>query len=141
MPSELLTLQMRFAQLIARLPGKARELGLEVVFEECSRSNEQAEINAMGQANRERLCHIIEGDFPALAACIRDNGKANGIRNSGHMRKLAADVSLFRNGVYLSSTEDYRLLGEWWEKQDSLCRWGGRFSDGNHFSMEYGGVK
>ena len=139
--SELLKLQMLFAQLIARLPGKARELGFDVVFEECSRSNEQAEINAMGQAGRERLCDLIDGDFPALAACIRDNGKANGIRNSGHMRKLAMDCSLFKDGVYLGSTEDHRSLGEWWEKQDPLCRWGGRFSDGNHYSVEYQGVK
>jgi hypothetical protein len=139
--SELLRLQMLFAQLISRLPGKAKELGYDVVFEECARSNEQAELNAMGQQGRERVAALIEDAFPLLAAAIRDNGKANGIRNSGHMRKLALDVSLFKNGVYLGSTEDYHALGEWWLKQDPLCRWGGLFSDGNHFSIEYQGIK
>jgi hypothetical protein len=51
---------------------------------------------------------------------------------------------LFRNGHYLSSTESHKPLGEWWESQSSEginCCWGGRFSDGNHYSIEHNGVK
>jgi hypothetical protein len=139
--SELLKRQMLFAQLIAKLLVKAKELGYDAVLEEAARSNEQAELNAMGQEGRERLCQLIEDDFPLLAAAIRDNGKARGIRNSGHMRKLAIDLSLFKDGKYLIDTVAYTTLGEWWEKLDPLARWGGRFSDGNHFSVEYQGVK
>jgi hypothetical protein len=64
-----------------------------------------------------------------------------GFRNSNHTRSIAIDLNLFRDGRYLSKTEDHRELGEWWEAQDELCRWGGRFGDGNHYSLEYKGVK
>jgi hypothetical protein len=60
---------------------------------------------------------------------------------SGHKRRLAVDFNLFKDGVYLNKTEDHQKLGEWWEKQHSLCRWGGRFEDGNHYSLEWDGVK
>ena len=42
-------------------------------------------------------------------------------------------------GVFLQSTEDHRPLGEWWESQGGT--WGGRFNDGNHYSLEHNGVK
>lgn len=64
-----------------------------------------------------------------------------GFANSNHTRCLAIDLNLFRNKVYLTRTEDHRLLGEWWEKQHPLARWGGRFADGNHYSFEWEGVK
>lgn len=56
------------------------------------------------------------------------------MRNSLHHIGLAADVLLYRYGSYLTRTEDYTRFGEWWEKQDPHCKWGGRFGDGNHFS-------
>lgn len=65
-----------------------------------------------------------------------------GTRNSLHRDRLAADIHLFSpDGVYLTSTEAHRELGEWWERQHELCRWGGRFkrADGNHYSVTYGG--
>jgi hypothetical protein len=64
-----------------------------------------------------------------------------GFPKSLHTLKLAIDLNLFRDGRYLSSTESHRPLGEWWEKQHQLCRWGGRFGDGNHYSLEHGGRK
>ena len=62
-----------------------------------------------------------------------------GIANSLHTKKLAVDISLFRKGVYLTSTEDYRELGEYWESIGGT--WGGRFNDGGHFSLTHNGVK
>ena len=59
---------------------------------------------------------------------------------SAHKLKIAIDLNLFKNGVFLSATEDHKELGEWWEKQHELCRWGGRFNDGNHYSLEHNGV-
>lgn len=65
---------------------------------------------------------------------------------SAHKLKLAFDLNLFRDvdgdGVldYLETTERHRPLGEWWEKQHELCRWGGRFGDGNHYSLFHDGV-
>jgi hypothetical protein len=64
-----------------------------------------------------------------------------GIRNSLHTVRLAIDLNLFKDGKFLASTEDHRPLGEWWEQQHPLCRWGGRFGDGNHYSLEHEGRK
>jgi hypothetical protein len=60
---------------------------------------------------------------------------------SAHKQKMAIDLNLFKDGNFLGATEDHRPLGEWWEKQHELCRWGGRFKDGNHYSLERDGVK
>lgn len=60
---------------------------------------------------------------------------------SAHKQRLAVDLNLFKDGVFLSTTEAHRALGEWWEKQHPLARWGGRFNDGNHYSFEVNGVK
>jgi len=73
-----------------------------------------------------------------------------GSKNSLHRVRLAGDLNLFdRWGVYLTKTEDYRELGEYWEglsyttteNERVECTWGGRFNDGNHFSIEHNGVK
>ena len=61
--------------------------------------------------------------------------QGKGIKNSLHLKKLAIDLNLFKDGVYLSDTESHRKFGEWWEKLDPMNRWGGRFKDGNHYSM------
>jgi len=58
-----------------------------------------------------------------------------GSKNSFHGKKLAIDILLFKDGVYLTRTEDYHGLGIWWENRGGT--WGGRFkrADGNHFSL------
>lgn len=76
----------------------------------------------------------------------RSHGKmgtriAYGNAFSCHKLKLAIDLNLFKDGKYLSKTEDHRPLGEWWEKQHPMNCWGGRFEDGNHYSMTWEGVK
>lgn len=60
---------------------------------------------------------------------------------SNHKQRLAIDFNLFKDGVFLQTTEDHRELGEYWESLDPLCRWGGRFNDGNHYSIEHDGIK
>jgi hypothetical protein len=54
-------------------------------------------------------------------------------RGSFHYRRLAIDLNLFLNGAYLRSTEAHRPLGEYWESIGGT--WGGRFNDGNHYSL------
>lgn len=56
--------------------------------------------------------------------------------NSNHKNRLAIDLNLFKGSVFLQQSSDHKPLGEFWEKQHSLCRWGGRFEDGNHYSIE-----
>lgn len=62
-----------------------------------------------------------------------------GKEHSVHKLKLAVDINLFWNGTYLTSTEDHREFGEYWESLGGS--WGGRFGDGNHYSIEHNGVK
>ena len=59
-----------------------------------------------------------------------------GHAKSNHKNRLAIDLNLFKDGLFLPNTTDHTTLGEFWEKLDPLCRWGGRFNDGNHYSVE-----
>lgn len=103
-----------FTALLPDLIRKAHELGLEVAGGEIERN-------------------------PRIAAL---NAKAGtGIAQSVHLQGLAIDLHLYRAGRYLMNTEDHRALGEWWEKQHRLARWGGRWGDGNHYSFEWQGRK
>lgn len=67
-----------------------------------------------------------------------------GIKKSLHQDRLACDLNLFKNGVWLKASMDHKLLGEWWIKRHPLCRWGGYFHpptkpDGNHYSIAHEG--
>lgn len=115
--------------------------GYRFTYGEAKRSDEQAEINAIGEAGREKAALLLELGFPGLAHAIRNNGKANGIRNTAHGKQLALDLNAFKNDRYLTTTEEWTELGMKWESLHPLARWGGRFKDGNHLSFEWEGVK
>lgn len=106
--------QRKFARLVPRLIDYIHARGYECTF---------------GDAFRDERVH---GEFGVKLGY--------GHAKSGHKRRLALDINLFFNGAYLDSTEAHRPIGEWWEKQDPDCRWGGRFADGNHYSLEHDGV-
>ncbi len=59
--------------------------------------------------------------------------------NSLHKSRLAIDLNLFKDGQFLTRTEDHAPLGEYWESIGGT--WGGRFNDGNHYSLEHNGRK
>lgn len=67
--------------------------------------------------------------------------------NSLHHLGLAADLLLYKDGRYLTSSADYTALGEMWEQmgkdRNVEFTWGGRFKnrDGNHFSLAWQGRK
>ena len=64
------------------------------------------------------------------------------MKNSLHYEGLAIDIDLCdKNGKYLTTTEDHERFGEFWESLDPRCCWGGRFQDGNHYSVTYQGRK
>lgn len=65
--------------------------------------------------------------------------KSYSAAKSVHKLRLAVDFNLFKDGKYLTATEDYKQLGEYWESLGGC--WGGRFNDGNHFSLEHEGCK
>ena len=52
-------------------------------------------------------------------------------KGSKHHKRLAADLNLFKDGIYLRSTEFHTPLGEYWELIGGI--WGGHFNDGNHY--------
>ncbi len=64
-----------------------------------------------------------------------------GRSRSNHKLKIAIDLNLFKDGKYLTETEDHRFAGEYWESLHELCSWGGHFDDGNHYSLEHGGMR
>lgn len=62
-----------------------------------------------------------------------------GHKNSCHKLRLAQDYNLFLGGKWLDKTADFEPLGLFWESIGGA--WGGRFADGNHFSLEHEGMK
>jgi hypothetical protein len=108
--------QVLFCRLTPRLIDYAFSLGYELVYGEVQRTQAQADANAKSGA---------------------------GIVHSLHLLCLAVDFKLFIHGKYITQSENYRELGEYWKTLDSLCCWGGDFSkpDGGHFSITYQGVK
>ena len=111
MANSLVDKQMKFALLASRLIQKAFELGYGVT---------------LGDAYRDPRCPY-------------------GSEVSLHRERLAIDLNLFMRvdgkWQYLATTDAHRQLGEWWEQLDPDCAWGGRFNDGNHYSLSHGGRK
>lgn len=104
--------QREFPLMVAALITWAYEHGYEITFGEAYRTPEQAALNAA-------------------------NG--SGVANSLHTQRLAIDLNLFKDGVYLTDTKDHEPLGLEWERLGGS--WGGRFGDGNHYSIEHGGIR
>jgi hypothetical protein len=104
--------QAKFTQMISVLIKKANELGYQLTFAEAYRP-------------------------PFVAQMYATSGK--GIKNSLHTQRLAVDFNVFKNGNLLKDGNDYEDLGKYWESIGGT--WGGRFNDGNHFSLEHNGVK
>jgi hypothetical protein len=105
--------QSKFARMVADLIIKAYDLGYEVT---------------LGDAFRDPRLH----------------GNPNvkmwyGHPKSAHKLRLAIDLNLFKDNKFLGETKDHKELGEWWESQGGT--WGGRFNDGNHYSLEHEGMK
>ena len=73
-------------------------------------------------------------------------GESYNAAGTGHMKdslhyvRLAQDLNLFKDGIFLTDTKDYSRAGNAWMQLNEMNRWGGTFSkpDGNHFSMSIG---
>lgn len=105
--------QRKFTRMIAQLIEYAYANGYELTF---------------GDAYRDPRLH---GDVGVK--------KSYSSANSLHKSRLAVDFNLFKDGQYLTTTEAHKPLGEYWESIGGT--WGGRFNDGNHYSLEHQGRK
>ena len=77
-----------------------------------------------------------EGYEMTFGDAYRDPRVQYGHLKSLHRIRLAVDLNLFdKSGAYLTKTEDHKPLGEYWESIGGT--WGGRFEDGNHYSLEH----
>lgn len=109
--------QRLFTRLVGLLIEFAYQQGYELTLGEAYRTPEQAKAHAKA-------------------------GK--GIANSLHTMRLAIDLNLFKDGVFLTQSEDHAPLGVFWKSLHPECCWGGDFKpmqDGNHYSLSHGGVK
>lgn len=107
--------QELFMRLLPRLIDKAHSLGFEI---------------RGGDLFRDPRVHGHYGEKVGY-----------GRSKSNHKLKLAIDLNLMKDGKLVRSTSGHKELGEWWEQQHELCRWGGRFKDGNHYSLEHWGTR
>ena len=105
--------QRKLTRMIAQLIEYAYREGYELPF---------------GDAYRDPRVHGEVGDKKSYSSA-----------SSLHKERLAVDFNLFKAGKYLTTTEAHRPLGEYWESIGGA--WGGRFNDGNHYSLEHGGRK
>lgn len=134
--------QSRFAEGVAIWIQEVYAKKYEITLGEAYRSDEQAEINGLGQGGRAALVLALRGrpQFVPLAEKI-ENNTGNGIRNSLHQIRLALDFNLFKDGKICDKVEDFKAVGELWEELGIDYRWGGRFGDPGHISIEHNGVK
>lgn len=64
--------------------------------------------------------------------------KGYGRATSLHKSRLARDYNLFIDGKFQQTTEAHEPIGKAWESMSSDASWGGRFNDGNHYSLRHG---
>ncbi len=135
--------RQRFSMMFADLLLWAnKQHGFVALQEETKRAPLQAEFNALGDLERNKLAALIQSKYPTVAAQVRACG--NGSRRSLHVDGLAGDVSLFVNGELAKGVLDYQPLGIFWESLSVDACWGGHFisnPDGPHFSIEHEGRK
>lgn len=100
--------QRKCSKLVGRLIDWAYKNGYEIVLGEAYRTKEQQEL------------YVAAGKSKTM--------------NSKHLKCLAIDINLFKDGKYLTETPDYKPLGDYWKSLDPECVWGGDWGwDGGHF--------
>jgi len=107
--------QSHFARMVAKLITHATSEGYEVT---------------LGDTYRDPRSHGKQGVKISYGRSV-----------SAHKNRLAIDLNLFRDGVYLTSSADHKKLGKYWKKMGGT--WGGDFkpgADGNHYSLKHNGV-
>ena len=100
--------QQAFSKDVIRLLIHINESGYQFTFGETWRSHEQAEL---------------------YAKC----GK--GIVNSLHCQRMAIDINLFKDSVWLQAVSDHKPFADYWKSLSPMNRYGGDFKrvDSDHY--------
>tara|TARA_R110002051_G_scaffold297564_2_gene363975 strand:+ start:32379 stop:32735 length:357 start_codon:yes stop_codon:yes gene_type:complete len=110
--------QQIFTLNVSMLICQAYSTGLKLTFGEAYRTTEQ------------QLLYVQSGKSQTM--------------NSNHLRRLAVDFNVFKNGILTYDWEDIKPLGDYWESLHPANRWGGDwnkndikdgFIDTPHFEM------
>lgn len=111
--------QFAFAQDVAKLIQHAAVRGFVVTFGEVARTVEQQQI------------YMKQGKSKTM--------------NSMHLKRLAVDFNVFKDGKLIPASE-FAVLGKYWEALNPKNRWGGNFDkdwakrdnfiDGPHFERQ-----
>lgn len=86
----------------------------------------------------------IEDVKRSRTEAFKNAALGTGIALSLHLDGLAGDLSIFKDGVLLTSVDDYRPIGEQWKGMHPENCWGGDFHtrpDADHFSRSHNGIK
>lgn len=117
--STLLKDQMLFSRYVVSLIAYAHSVGYEVTLKECLRTKEQQ-------------------------AIYFENGNSKTM-DSKHLRSLAIDLCFFKEGQWLTTFDQLKEIGNYWQGLDIECRWGGdwnsegkqaHFFDALHFELD-----
>lgn len=135
-------IQAKFTRKLALLILYANELGYDVTFGDVWAFNLWPVIKLLNRAMAalEKSSHLgiatmVMGFLKPIKKFLMKHTHSP---KSYHYFRLAADLNLFRDGEYLTHTEDHRPLGERWIELGGT--WGGNFKrpDGNHYSWGEG---
>ena len=119
-------------RLLPRLIDKAHELGFEIRGGSLFRDP-----RLHGHKGFPTITAWLEQAYPHIYEEAVEAGYGDyGSRVSNHKDKCAIDLNLRKRGGAMAwSSEAHRPLGEFWESLHPLCRWGGRYNDGNHYEI------
>jgi len=118
--------QSIFALNVSKLIQFSYENGYEITLGEVLRTQDQQKLYFEGY----KLVKI--GSDLKLA---KTSTKSKTM-SSKHLKKLAIDINLFKDGKYLTKREDFKLLAEYWKSlhEKNTCGYYWRW-DMNHFQM------
>lgn len=120
--------QSIFALNVSKLISYAYENGFEITLGEAQRTLDQQRLYFEGYT-------LLKVESKLKLAKTSHKSKT---LHSKHLKKLAIDLNVFKDGVYLLNKKDIQKLGDYWESLDSRNAWGGNFKtflDVPHFQM------
>ena len=116
--------QWIFLQNVANLIMYANKKGYKLTAGEMYRTEDQQWLYYNGKT-------IENGE-------LVDTSRKSKTMKSKHLKRLAIDLNIFKDGVLTYKYEDVEPLGKYWESLNDRNKWGGNFlnfTDVPHFQM------